>query len=163
MPSETYNIDTPLTFVNRDRDRITFHAHDLVLEKDGDIVEACYLTLGMDLEMYQRIDQGAWFNLAVDVREIGWERGFKSDRPIEIEAKLVPHLLFSLFSTGATAASIAVDLFKASAKATSTDTDPDEMLLTENWYALYVKQEIPLPPGFGEGSLKEGYRTQWVD
>lgn len=79
------------------------------------------------------------------------------DEDVEIEAKLDQNLLSGITQRLKTITAIAEHL-----REPGLNKQEDSLLSTENWFALYVKQSVPLPPEFGEGKLKVGYSTSWA-
>lgn len=41
-----------------------------------------------------------------------------------------------------------------------TASEDSDLLYTENWLTLEVKQEVLVPPDVGQGTLKGGYRIE---
>jgi hypothetical protein len=149
-------LDSELTLRHAAGEPVSVRATALaVTETDGKISECC-LTFEVSPEVYRRIDEQALFNLKPEERVTMPDAEFDPDRNIEIQARLAPETLV-LLSTHATTPAAAEYLLE------QNQNHPDSPLLaTENWFALYVTQQEPLPPGM-EGELKIGYSTTWVD
>jgi hypothetical protein len=153
-----YAIDEPLTFVPRVGAPLTAQVMTIrLVEEDDEIVE-CHLALQVPLNVYTRIDQEALFNLQPEVRgPMGGE--FNAAQPVELDVALDAERLPAL-NEGITQADEAVNrLFKLSQAGTA-----HQLLDTQSWYALHVKQAVALPLDLQEaGTLKAGYSTIWAD
>ena len=124
---------------------------------EGSIIK-CVMTFQVSPEVYQHIDAEALFNLAPEVRGPLAGGAFEADVAIEIEAKLDSAFIFSI------AMEIeSVDALANYFKDIGQHQPDHELLSSESWLALYVKQQVPLPPDIGEGTLKLGYSTAWAN
>jgi hypothetical protein len=135
-------------------------ALDIALTEEDEEVIEYRLTFQVNYELYQRIDKEALFNLKPEVRGSIFGGGFQPEQEIEIEAALNSDLLPEMLVHGKTA-------HKAANYLTSLSQNHlgDSLLETENWYGLYVKQSVPLPPELAEdgAKLKTGYSTSWAN
>jgi hypothetical protein len=101
----------------------------------------------VNLELYRRIDKEALFNLKPELRASLLNGDFGAELNIEIQATLQPDLLSSL-----------AEYTKPNAVVTYLQNlcqeQPENfLLLSESWYALYVKQKLE--------SGETGYCTFW--
>lgn len=118
---------------------VTFH---------GDQLAELRLIFEVTHEAWLRVDAGRWFHLDEDARGPIFGGGFHADKPVEIEATLRTQSLPLV-------AISAEDVWEIGAM--FLDAAPGaEILSTEVWFALYVKQEAF--PG-----LKTGMQTRWAN
>lgn len=136
---------------------VSVRATDLAVTETDRKISECRLTFEVSPEVYRRIDEQALFNLKPEERVTMPDAEFDPNRDIEIQARLAPDTLVLLSAHATTPAAAAEYLLE------QNQNHPDSPLLaTENWFALYVTQQEPLPPGM-EGELKIGYSTTWAD
>lgn len=113
------------------------------------------LTIRVIYADYREIDEENLFHLTPDVRGPIFGGAFEPNQDVEIDLRLSPRI-YPTFSEVDEAGDRIAHALKGQ-PVSSEDTTLQE---TESWFALYVKQDAPLPPGL-EGSLKTGYRTTW--
>lgn len=133
--------------------------HDLIdvrltevraLSIDGQ-VKATIIGFQIPADQYTDIiNPNEYFNSVVSRRE-GNPR-LRESTPIEYQARLVEGEIDLISGKGDRASDVA-EFFK-------TASEDSPLLYTENWLALEVKQEVPVPPDVGQGTLKEGYRLE---
>ena len=115
------------------------------------------LSIEVDKKNYQIIDNLEAFNLKIAERSESSIKEFSAEKPIEIELILDKEHIKTLASEVDSAKSLIQHLIKLSKNKSNLP-----LLQTENWFALYVKQEVEVPENM-EGSLKMGYSTKWVE
>jgi hypothetical protein len=143
-------IDSELTLHDRTTTPLTVRAVSLSLIKQDDEVIECRLTFQVNLQLYQRIDTEALFNLKPEVRRPLSAGNFLPEPDIEIEIRLQPNLLPPPIERAADANEAATYILNLSQE------QPDNPLLsTESWLALSVKQQ--------QESGETSYRTLWAD
>jgi len=160
MKTLRYNVDCDLQMRDREGNFITVRALELAVDLlDGtDSIVKCFLTFLVSPESYQRIDTNKLFNLAPDARGQIFGGKLEPDLDVEIETKLDPSFIFEISTQIKTIKALADHLLKI-----SQNQSDSSLLNTESWFAIYVKQSVQLPAEFGEGTLKVGYSTTWVD
>jgi len=120
----------------------------LRLDLEGEQLVGCRLEFELPHHVWERVDQEALFHLDPDVRGPCFGGGFEPGIPIEIEARLQPSSL-PLVSLQAN------DVYEAGVLL--MDAAPgSELVSTESWYALVVKQRFV-------GPVKTGFVTQYRD
>ena len=143
-------IDSELTLHDRTTTPLTVRAVSLSLIKQDDEVIECRLTFQVNLQLYQRIETEALFNLKPEMRRPLSAGNFLPSGDIEIEIGLQPNLLPQPIEGAADANVAATYILNLSQE------QPDNPLLsTESWLALSVKQQ--------QESGETGYRTIWAD
>lgn len=161
MVSKTLHhpLDYELTLYDRRLEQaIMVQALELsVDELDGSIIR-CLLSFQISFECYQEVDAHAMFNLLPEVRGQIFGGALQPVVDVEIEAKLDPALIFPLFSLGITS----IEALATHLLETSQQQPDDDLVNTESWFALNVKQAVSVPPEIGEGQLKIGYQTTWA-
>ena len=147
---EHYQLDNELTLRDRTTTPLTVRALSLSLIKQDDEVIECRLTFCVSLQLYQRIETEALFNLKPEMRRPLSAGNFQPSGDIEIEIGLQPNLLPQPIERAADANVAATYILNLSQE------QPDNPLLsTESWLALSVKQQ--------QESGEIGYRTIWAD
>jgi hypothetical protein len=154
-----YNFsDTTLDFRVSNNMTINVQPLDMKIISNGERNDQLILNLSVDSKIYQQIDHEELFNLSLDVRKNISEDKFSPEKPIEIEIRPDRDLFIELLEQGETAEEIGNYLLR------SNDIDGGNLLWTNRWYALYVKQTIQLPLELEKiGDLKVGYSTIWTD
>jgi hypothetical protein len=155
MTSDTYSLNADLTFHDATGKPIAVELLEVAIEREGNLLAVCRLNFAVAPSLYGYLASQEAFNNREDFRSDGWQRGFADDRPVEMEVKIAPDLLIQLLPHAQSAETIADYLLGLGMD--------DELLKSENWYALNVKQLVPLPPEFGSATLKEGYSTEWAN
>lgn len=114
---------------------------------DGPQMIEAVLQFTVAPEEWGEIDRGGWFHLCPDVRGPTFAGGFEPDQDVEIEARLgEPGTMIM--------AMLSEDPYDAGALLVRAEPG-NELVRTETWYALYVKQE--------RGPVKVGFQTKWVE
>lgn len=150
MPPKTFStpLDSPLTLYAPTGIPLALSSPELVLTLIEEGIESCQLRFRVPLELYERIDAEAWFNLKPEVRGTFAEKKFLPRSAIAIAADLQPNLLPYLTPYIADLNTAAVYLSQQS------QNHPNNSLVsTESWYATCIEQE--------RGKRKRGYRTLW--
>ena len=153
-----HSVDYELQFHDRNEATLTVRALELTVDDLNGSLIKCFLSFKVSPELYRRIDTEALFHLDPEVRGAIFGGSLEPDVDVEIQAKLDPQFIFELSMQIKSIKELADHLLKIS------QTQPaDPLMNTQSWFALYVKQEVVLPPEIGEGQLKVGYRTTWAD
>jgi len=148
--AENCQLHTELTLHDRTTTPLTVRAVSLSLIKQDDEVIECRLTFCVNLQLYQRIETEALFNLKPEMRRPLTAGNFLPSPDIEIEIGLQPNLLPQPIERAADANEAATYILNLSQE------QPDNPLLsTESWLGLFVKQQ--------QESGETGYRTIWAD
>lgn len=136
---DLYGPDGSIVHVTKVRNGITFVG--------GQLAEL-RLIVEIDQDTWKRIDAGRWFHLEDDARGPVFGGDFNAEKPIELEATLKTQSLpLVAISTE--------DIWDIGAL--FLDATPNsELIRTESWFALYVKQET------GIKGLKSGMQTKWA-
>lgn len=136
-----------------------FPAHVVATRRDGggDAPLDIRITFEVIWDQYDRtVDIFGLFHCPPELRGPLSGGAFKAGKDVRIEARLHRALAERHFADPASGDVV-------SRLVTLSREDPDHPLLgTEAWFALYVTQEVALPPGM-EGALRAGYKTQWSD
>ncbi|MBW4507273.1 MAG: YbjN domain-containing protein [Scytonematopsis contorta HA4267-MV1] len=143
--TQNYQLETELTLRDSDYSGLTIHAISLILAKLNDTINSCCLIFQVTPELYHHIDTDALFNLKPELRSAPTNGEFDPSTNIEITASLKPELLPHLTPH--------LNDIQTYLKNLSQEQPDNPLLLTENWYALQVKQQR-------EGT-ETGYRTFW--
>lgn len=134
---------------------IEVDAADLIFgEEDGEVLE-CRMIAHVRPGAYERIEKENLFNLAPESRGPAFGGSLDPEREVKIELALDVDVLDGLLEQ--------VSNVKEAAKYLSSRDLDDPLLLTENWYALYLTQQVDLPDDLGEGTLNVGYKTSWAE
>jgi hypothetical protein len=146
--TEYATIECNITLHGSSQSSLTIHARVLSLTKQNNELIESRLTFSVNLELYQHIDTNALFNLQPEMRSSFSAGKFLPKIDIQIETSLKPDLLPQLQEHALNAKEAANYLLHLSQE------KPDHPLLfTENWLALYVKQQ--------QDSGEIGDRTFW--
>ena len=147
-----------LTFHDRDNQALPVETIELsVDEMDGSIVR-CFLAFKISYAVYETVDREELFNLLPDTRGEIFGGQLDATQDVEIEAKLDPGFIFDIAMTIHSIEDLAAHL-----RDLNQNQPESDLLASESWYALNVKQSVPLPAEFGAGTLKVGYKTTWGD
>ena len=160
MKTLHHPLDSELQMRDRQGDLIPVRAIEIAVDLlDGtQSIVNCFLTILVNPDNYKKIDTNELFHLNPDVRGQIFGGELEPDLDVEIEAKIDPSFIFDISTQIKTVENLADRLLYLS------QNEPESPLLnTESWFAIYVKQSVDLPPEFGEGRLKVGYRTTWAD
>ena len=159
--TENFQPNSQLTFYDPSNLPIVVREANLILTKqESEFVEA-RLTFSVELELYQRIDTQALFNLKPDVRTSLTGDEFQPNFDIQISASLKPDLLpllleitnvENLTSTREQQLSVPLESITQT-KTEASDSPIHPLLATENWLGLSVQQI--------QASKTTGYRTLW--
>ncbi|MDZ7963400.1 MAG: YbjN domain-containing protein [Nostoc sp. DedSLP03] len=146
--TETHQLDSELTLYDSSQLSLKIWAIALSLTTQNNELIECRLTFQVNLQLYQRIDTTALFNLKPDVRNPLSSGKFLSEPDITIETSLKPDLLPLL-------AEYAVNIDETAKYILNLSQEqPDnQILFTESWLGLSVKQQ--------QESGEIGYRTFW--
>ena len=146
--TETHELNTDLTLHDSSQSPLTLRAIALTLTiQDNELIE-CRLTFQVNLQLYQRIDTPALFNLKPDARNPLSSGKFLSEPDITIETSLKPDLLPLLAEHA-----INIDETAKYILNLSQEQPDNQILFTESWLGLSVKQQ--------QESGEIGYRTLW--
>jgi hypothetical protein len=160
MKTLHHPLDYELQMRDREGRSVAVRALELAVDLlDGtqNIVN-CFLTIIVSPENYQQIDTNELFHLYPEARGQIFGGKLESDLDVEIEARIDPSFIFAISTQIKTVENLADRLYHLS------QNEPEDALLnTESWFALYVKQNVELPPEFGDGKLKVGYSTTWAE
>ncbi|MEH2366554.1 YbjN domain-containing protein [Nostoc sp.] len=151
MNTKTKNssVDSELTLSESSESPLTIRAVTLALTKDVHKIIECRLTFQVSLELYQRIDSEALFNLKPEIRTPLSGGSFQLSPDIQIEAILDSDLLPQLAINAKTSNQAAAYLQKLSKE------QPNHPLLSPySWYGLQVKQQ--------QEKGETGYSTVWA-
>jgi hypothetical protein len=147
--TDNHQLESEFTLYPRTTTPLTLHTITLSLNKDNDQLIECRLTFNVNLELYERIDTEALFNLKPEIRGNFSSGEFLPEPDITIETSLKPDLLQHLTEHATDANQAATYLLNLSQE------QPNHPLLsTENWLALSVKQQ--------QESGETGYSTIWA-
>ena len=142
-----------LAFYDRTHHPLLADSRDLTLLRSENPVTECRLTIQVTYDQYRHIDTTALFNLGPGTRGPRSQGNFLSDQAIDIELALKPEYLPLLLAQGATAESAAAVLVQLSQEPPGTADDISDLLRTESWLALSVKQI--------QADGEKGYTTLW--
>ena len=115
------------------------------------------LTITINKKTYQIIDSLEDFNLKQEARNESSVEKFSEKKPIEIELILNNKYIEILEPAVDNAENLIKHLIKVNKNKINSP-----LLQTQNWFALYIKQEIDIPNNM-EGNLKMGYSTKWIE
>ncbi|MEQ9623319.1 YbjN domain-containing protein [Coleofasciculus chthonoplastes] len=147
--TDNHQLESEFTLYPRTTTPLTLHPIILSLTKHNDQLIECRLTFNVNLELYERIDTQALFNLKPEIRGNFSSGEFLPEPDITIETSLKPDLIQHLTEYAADANQAATYLLNLSQE------QPNHPLLsTENWLALSVKQQ--------QESGETGYSTIWA-
>ncbi|MTJ08140.1 YbjN domain-containing protein [Anabaena sp. UHCC 0204] len=129
------------------------------IKQDDQIIE-CRLTFPVNLELYQRIEKDALFNLKPEIRSPFIGGKFLLETDITIEITLQPDLLPQLLENANNIEQAATYLLKlsqhfdfAQCQQSENQENINPLLQTENWLCLSVKQT--------QNNQEIGYSTFW--
>ncbi len=157
LQKNTYPIDDTLVFQTSD-DSIAVTAETLTVSYRYDKPVDCILTCQISSDVYQFIDTHAWFHLQTKNRKTA--PTFDMGESFEIEMRLSTVYLPMILGKGVDVQQFIDILLEASQADTA-----HYLLDPQNWYALYVKQRVTLPPELAKSDqfLKIGYATVWTE
>jgi len=141
-------LECELTLRDSFQSPLILRAVTLALTKQDDELIECRLSFQVNLELYERIDTEALFNLKPEVRNPLSAGEFLPEPDIKIETTLKPDLLPRLAGHTANIDEAATYILNL-----SQEQPDDPLLSTENWLVLSVKQL--------QKSGETGYRTLW--
>jgi hypothetical protein len=145
--TENFYFNSELILYTPSKCSLPIHALTLSFSKENNILRECRISFEVNLQLYRRIDKEALFNLKPELRASLLNGDFQPELNIEIHATLQPDLLSSL--TEYTKPNAAVAYLQNLCQ----EQPENPLLLSESWYALYVKQK--------RGSEETGYCTFW--
>jgi hypothetical protein len=122
-----------------------------ILGADAEGPGSVRLTVRLDPSAWKRVVDEELFHLDPASMGTSWADDADLKRPVDVELGLERGVAYSVDG--------------ADIERHLVDQRDEELLDSENWYALDVHQELDLPKGF-EGknaSLRTGFRTAWVD
>lgn len=147
--AEIYVLDKDLTLYDPLKSPAVLHCVNLsLIRQDKDEVAECQLTFQVSPDLYQRINTQALFNLTPEIRIPLSDAALQPEDDVQIEVNLDPRFLPQLAEHITNANQVADYLQQLSQKQFD-----HPLLLTENWYALYVKQQ--------QETGEAGYQTFW--
>ncbi|MGB3402716.1 MAG: YbjN domain-containing protein [Microcoleaceae cyanobacterium] len=161
---QSYRYCQNLTLHTPDGQAITLYIDKITLSIQAQEYIECRMIGSLSREVYAIVEAKALFHLNPEVRSQSTPEAFTPDQNIEVEISLSPHLLPHLtgYMHSQQGHLAAIEYIGDVLTQLSQNTPDDALLLTENWYAIAVRQEKPLPPELGGGSVKQGYTTQWA-
>jgi len=153
----TTPIDAPVAFITPEL-TLDVHADKVTLVRKEKRLVDCVLTIIASPEVYQVIDEQGWFHLQSMHRKA--EPTFDPDEPLELELKLS-----SVYLPMVLGKDVDIQQFIDVLVDVSRKREVYYLLDPKNWYALYVKQDVPLPTEFAPSTnhLKIGYATVWTE
>jgi hypothetical protein len=132
-----------LTFYDRQCEPLPIRSPEIELHRvEGQVTEV-RLTFRVDPLVWRRIDTDALFHLGAEARGPTFAGGFLEGVDFELEVRLARSSMPMLTLR-------AEDEFEAGALLVAGGPG-EELLATESWYALYVKQP--------RGPIKTGFQT----
>ena len=149
-----YQLERPLAFQLSDKTRLetTLVAATLVLDDDGE--DDCQIVIHVPFAAYQtQVQPNTCFHLTPLLHVTGDDAGFVDGTPVEITLRLARPLRIQLIDTLSNGEELAKKVLSGS---------PSTLLETDLWYALKVMQEMRVPSGIAEGTVKSGYKTIWA-
>lgn len=162
--TENYQLNSELTLHDSTQIPLTLPTSTLTLTQENEQIIDCRLTFHVNIEIYQRIDTNALFNLKPEIRGLLSAGDFQPSPDIQIETILKPDLLPLLLKNATNASEAAAYLLNLSQQQSELISEsnneipensqsPSSLLSTESWLALSVKQQ--------QKSGETGYRTFW--
>ncbi|MBD2535906.1 YbjN domain-containing protein [Nostoc flagelliforme FACHB-838] len=149
IKTKHFHLNSELTLSESSESPLTICAVTLALTKEVHKITECRLTFQVSLELYQRIDSEALFNLKPEIRTPLSGGSFQLSPDIQIEAILDSDLLPQLAKNVKTSNQAAAYLQKLSKE------QPNHPLLSPySWYGLQVKQQ--------QEKGETGYSTVWA-
>jgi hypothetical protein len=145
--TENFYFNSELILYTPSKSLLPIHALTLSFCKENGILRECRISFEVSLELYRCIDKEALFNLKPELRASLLNGDFEPELNIEIHATLQPNLLSSLAEYTKPSAAIAY------LQSLYQEQPENPLFLSENWYALYVKQKLE--------SGETGYCTFW--
>lgn len=158
---DRFRLDEPfpvISFQTPTERSLPLHVREVTLAADNDEIVKCCLVVVASFDSYQLIDIEELFNLNPAVRhETGAK--FNPEQAIEIDIRLDEAVLAYL--TELTESFEVVQFLLELSK----NELGHPLLFTENWYGLYVKQQVPISPDLATdaAALAAGYSTAWAD
>jgi hypothetical protein len=109
------------------------------------------LTVRLKPDEWKRVVDEQLFHLDPASMGTSWANDADLKRPVDVELGLVRGVAYSVDG--------------ADIERHLSDAPDEELLDSDNWYALDVHQELALPKEFAKkkASLRTGFRTAWVD
>jgi hypothetical protein len=142
-----------IVFYDRTHQPLLPATGELTLLRSDDTVGECRLTIQVTYDQYRHIDTAALFNLGPGTRGPRSQGDFLPDQAIDIELALKPEYLPHLLDQGASAEAAAAVLSQLNQEPPGTPAEISDLLKTESWLALSVKQT--------QSDGETGYTTLW--
>lgn len=161
---QSYKFANTLTLHPSEGTAVPLYIHKIILSTQEQEYIECRMVASLSSEVYAQVDSFGLFHLNSQTPSQFADNNFVADQNLEIELSLSPHLLPHLTGYMQQDQGYLAEIEHISdvfAKLSQTNPD-DALLLTENWYALAVRQEQLLPQELGGGRVKKGYTTQWA-
>ncbi|MEM9542134.1 MAG: YbjN domain-containing protein [Cyanobacteria bacterium P01_E01_bin.42] len=160
------DLDNSLALRTSEGQLLNVQIKEVALDRLDKFVKNCNLTFAVPARVYKNIEATKLFGLDGEIGEEFVPEGLDDDKEVEIEVGLKRELIIRLFQEASDRAPDDEDLELAGLVARyllqlGDNLAESPFLLTDNWYALYVQQEVPIPKEMGEGSLKMGGKTVW--
>jgi hypothetical protein len=161
---QSHRLGQNLTLHTPEGKAITLYIDKITLSIQAQEYIECRMIVSLSSEVYAIVEAGSEFHLNPEVGSQSSHQAFTPDQNIEVDLSLSPHLLPHLtgYMQQKQGHLAAIEYIGDVLTQLSQNTPDDALLLTENWYALALRQEKPLPPELGGGSVKQGYTTQWA-
>ncbi|MCP2729202.1 hypothetical protein [Limnofasciculus baicalensis] len=142
--TDNYQLDNELTLHDSTQTPLTLQTITLSLTQENDQIIDCRLTFHVNLEVYQRIDNNALFNLKPEIRGLLSAGKFQPSPDIQIETILKPDLLPLLLENATNASEAAAYILNLSQQQpqliSESNNEPPEnfqapysLLSTERW------------------------------
>ncbi|MCC5653737.1 YbjN domain-containing protein [Nostoc sp. XA013] len=147
--AKNFQLDTELTLSDTSISPLTVRTLNVSLIKQNRKISECRLTFQVNLELYQRIQAEALFNLKPEIRSPLSGKAFLPSPHIQIDANLDSDLLPQLTKHAKTNTQALAYLQHLSQE------QPNHPLLSPySWYGLKVKQQ--------QENSEVGYSTLWL-
>ncbi len=156
---QTTQVDVTLVFRTPAGDDIEARAAEASAIYEDDALVGFELTLEFSAEVYAQIDKEALFHLDPEARGANLAEPFDPEKPVWITAALSQGLILAIKNNGESVDTLLNNMLQLSGQ-----QDVHPFFLTQNWYALTVKQAVTLPPELAEtGDVFAGYSTIWSE
>lgn len=149
------DFDTEIEFITLMGDGVKAAAKriDLTVSEEK---SQCTLYLEVEWSVYQQLLAGEWMGLQVQAISRGSEVKFDENQPIELHVMLKQSLMKAALRKGSEVENVLQSLVEDSEESRT-------LCQSESWLITEVKQQMRLPDGLDNGTLKIGYRTQWAE
>jgi hypothetical protein len=145
--TENFYFNSELILYTPSKSPLAIDSLTLSFTKEKNTLRECRISFQVNLELYRHIDKEALFHLKPELRASLLNGDFQPELNIEIQATLQPDLLSFLEEYTKPNAAVAY------LEKLCQEQPENPLLLSESWYALYVKQKLE--------SGETGYCTFW--